>query len=69
MHAGEPLSRTCLDRKRPKTPPLDDASLEELLPRSERIEISGASHIVHEDNAPAYNTAVMSFVGTATNDG
>lgn len=36
--------------------------LEELLPHSERTEISEASHIMHEQNAPAFNTAVQSFV-------
>lgn len=36
--------------------------LEELLPRSERVEIPGASHIMHEDNARAYNGAVLSFL-------
>lgn len=36
--------------------------LEEVLPHNERIEIRGASHLVHEDNAPAYNQAVQSFL-------
>ena len=36
--------------------------IEELLPRTERVEIPGASHIMHEDNAPAYNAAVRSFI-------
>lgn len=36
--------------------------LEELLPHNERIEIPGASHMMHEDNAPAYNAAVLSFL-------
>jgi pimeloyl-ACP methyl ester carboxylesterase len=36
--------------------------LQELLPQAERIEIPAASHIVQEDNAPAYNTAVLSFL-------
>jgi pimeloyl-ACP methyl ester carboxylesterase len=36
--------------------------LEELLPRAERISIEDASHIVHEDAAPAYNDAVLSFL-------
>ena len=36
--------------------------LEELLPRAERIEIPGASHIMHEDNAAAYNAAICSFL-------
>lgn len=37
--------------------------LEELLPDTKRIEIPGASHMMHEDNAPAYNRAVESFLG------
>lgn len=36
--------------------------LEELLPHTERIEIEGASHIMHEDNSSAYNQAVLSFL-------
>ena len=36
--------------------------LAELLPRSERVEIPGASHIVHEDDAPAFDAAVLSFL-------
>ncbi len=36
--------------------------LEELLPRTEREQIPEASHIMHEDNAPAYNAAVRSFI-------
>jgi pimeloyl-ACP methyl ester carboxylesterase len=36
--------------------------LEELLPNSERIEISDASHIMHEDNTPEYNEVVLSFL-------
>jgi pimeloyl-ACP methyl ester carboxylesterase len=36
--------------------------LAELLPRVERIEIPGASHMIHETNAPAYNRAVQSFL-------
>lgn len=36
--------------------------LEELLPRTERAEIPEASHIMHEDNAPAYNAFVLSFI-------
>ena len=36
--------------------------LEELLPRTKRIEIRGASHIMHEDNPSAYNAAVQSFL-------
>jgi pimeloyl-ACP methyl ester carboxylesterase len=36
--------------------------LEELLPQAERFEIPDASHIMHEDNAPAFTTAVQSFI-------
>lgn len=36
--------------------------LEEMLPSIERIEISDASHIMHEDNPTAYNAAVLSFL-------
>jgi pimeloyl-ACP methyl ester carboxylesterase len=36
--------------------------LQELLPHASRIEIPGASHIMHEDNAPAYNAEVLSFL-------
>ena len=36
--------------------------LEELLPQAERVEVPDASHIMHEDNAPAFSTAVRSFI-------
>jgi pimeloyl-ACP methyl ester carboxylesterase len=36
--------------------------LEELLPRNERVEIPGASHMIHEDNATAHYRAVRSFL-------
>lgn len=36
--------------------------LQELLPHTERTVIPGASHIVHEDNATAYNSVVLSFL-------
>jgi pimeloyl-ACP methyl ester carboxylesterase len=36
--------------------------LAELLPDAERIEIPAASHVMHADNAPAYNQAVLSFL-------
>jgi pimeloyl-ACP methyl ester carboxylesterase len=36
--------------------------LEELMPNTARIEIPGASHMMHEDNASAYNEAVLSFL-------
>jgi len=37
-------------------------ALEEMLPQAERVGIPNASHIVHEDNALAYNEAVLSFL-------
>jgi len=36
--------------------------LEELLPHAERGAIAGASHIMHEDNADAYNATVLGFL-------
>jgi pimeloyl-ACP methyl ester carboxylesterase len=36
--------------------------LAELLPNCERVQISNASHIMHEDNPSAYNDAVLSFL-------
>ncbi len=36
--------------------------LEQLMPRAERTEIPGASHIMHEDNPAAFNQAVQSFL-------
>ncbi len=36
--------------------------LEELLPSVERVEIPGASHAMHEENAPALNEAVVGFL-------
>jgi pimeloyl-ACP methyl ester carboxylesterase len=36
--------------------------LEEILPNTKRIEIEDASHIMHEDNASAYNQAVLLFL-------
>jgi pimeloyl-ACP methyl ester carboxylesterase len=36
--------------------------LEELLPNTKRVEIDGASHIMHEDNAEGYDGAVLSFL-------
>lgn len=38
------------------------ARLEELLPHAERTVIEGASHMMHEDNAPAFNRAVLAFL-------
>ena len=37
--------------------------LEELLPNTERVEISAASHVMHEENAPALNEAIVGFLG------
>jgi pimeloyl-ACP methyl ester carboxylesterase len=36
--------------------------IEQLLPRSQRVDIPGASHIMHEDNPPEYNSALLSFL-------
>lgn len=36
--------------------------LQELLPHNERVEIPGTSHLMHEEDASAYNTAVLSFL-------
>ena len=36
--------------------------LEELLPDAERLEIPRASHLMHEDNAPAVNAAIVEFI-------
>lgn len=36
--------------------------LQTLLPNVERVDIAAASHITHEDNVPAYNAAVRSFL-------
>jgi len=38
--------------------------LEELIPDTKRVDIPNASHIVHEDNAAAFNQTVLSFLGT-----
>jgi pimeloyl-ACP methyl ester carboxylesterase len=37
--------------------------VEELIPRVERAEVPGGSHMMHEDNPPAFNDAVLSFFG------
>jgi pimeloyl-ACP methyl ester carboxylesterase len=37
--------------------------LEELLPIVERVEIRAASHLMHEENAPAVNEAIVGFLG------
>jgi len=36
--------------------------LEELLPSTGRVEIPGASHLVHEENPPAFNAALLRFL-------
>lgn len=36
--------------------------LEDLLPSVERVEIPDASHVMFEDNAPAFNEAVLAFL-------
>lgn len=36
--------------------------LDELLPNSEWVNITSASHIVHQNNAPAYNNTVLTFL-------
>jgi pimeloyl-ACP methyl ester carboxylesterase len=40
--------------------------LHRLLPHAERIEIRGASHVMHAENAPAYNVAVLEFLSRHT---
>jgi pimeloyl-ACP methyl ester carboxylesterase len=42
--------------------------LEELLPIVERVEIPDASHIMHEENAPAVNEAIFGFLGRQRGD-
>ena len=37
--------------------------LEELLPIVERVEIPGASHLMHEENASAVNEVIVGFLG------
>jgi pimeloyl-ACP methyl ester carboxylesterase len=37
--------------------------LEELLPDVERLEIRDASHVMHEDNPPVLNQAILGFLG------
>ena len=41
--------------------------LAELLPDARRLGIAGASHAMHEDNAPAFNVAVGAFLGKLRN--
>jgi pimeloyl-ACP methyl ester carboxylesterase len=36
--------------------------LQELLANAERIEIADASHLMHEENAPAFNRAILEFL-------
>ena len=35
---------------------------EELLPHRRRVDIPGASHMMQEDNAPAFNAEVLRFL-------
>lgn len=42
--------------------------LEALLPQAERAEIPAAAHMMHEDNASAFNAAVLSFLARAPQD-
>jgi pimeloyl-ACP methyl ester carboxylesterase len=36
--------------------------LQQLLPNAERVEIAGASHLMHEENAAAANEAILGFL-------
>jgi pimeloyl-ACP methyl ester carboxylesterase len=36
--------------------------LEELLPNARRVEVPGASHIMHEDNPQVVNEAIAGFL-------
>lgn len=42
------------------------AGFRELLPRTESVEIEGASHLVHEDRPATTNAAIRSFLEHAT---
>lgn len=42
--------------------------LEELLPQAERVQINGASHVMHEQNARALNDAVLGFITRASRE-
>lgn len=42
--------------------------LEELLPRTDRVEIPAASHIMHEDNPRAYGDAVLTFLAACSGE-
>lgn len=39
--------------------------LQELLPHAERVQIDGASHVMHEQNPPAVNDAIAGFLARA----
>lgn len=39
--------------------------LQEVLPRCRRVDVPGASHLVHEDSAPAFGAAVREFLREA----
>jgi pimeloyl-ACP methyl ester carboxylesterase len=36
--------------------------LQQLLPNAERVEIAGASHLMHEENAAAVNQTILGFL-------
>jgi pimeloyl-ACP methyl ester carboxylesterase len=40
--------------------------LQRLLPNAERVEIAGASHLMHEENAGAFNRAILEFLSRTT---
>jgi pimeloyl-ACP methyl ester carboxylesterase len=40
--------------------------LQQLLPNAERIEIAGASHLMHEENAAAVNQTILGFLARHT---
>ncbi len=60
-HVDVPTLLVTGDGSPPVLHRLADA-LQEILPAVERVEIPGAAHIMHEDNAGTYNAAVRSFV-------
>ena len=40
--------------------------LQQLLPNAERVEIAGASHVMHEENPGAVNEAILGFLARAS---
>jgi pimeloyl-ACP methyl ester carboxylesterase len=42
--------------------------LQQLLPNAERVEIAGASHVMHEENAAAVNRAILEFLSRTAGD-